>query len=292
MLTISAKRLRSIKSSRSCIHMIGEREETVGAVLGSEITGTKMPTLDEYGSNLTNLAKEKALAQMIADNNVPETISGKTHRNAELWSVGACIYVQCIGTTTQDEYRMHVEKDPALERPSVDETIEIFGGLSETYETHHKVHYTKEALIAAAQLSNQYISLADVIISGDRFLPDKAIDLLPDKGAKYSYFSLSSLLKMSHKQLFFQAAELRDQELKLRTQFSTQIDKWKEKNKAEIKAGKGIPLVTEDDLQQVVSSWTRMDESSRLPQMEETLHKRVIGQDEAVKAINCALRRA
>ncbi|CAN1318036.1 Chaperone protein ClpC1, chloroplastic [Linum perenne] len=329
------------------IRMVGESNE-VTANIGPNTRDTKMPTLEEYGTNLTKLAEEgkldpvvgrqpqiervvqilgrrtknnpcligepgvgktaiaEGLAQRIASGDVPETIEGKkvitldmgllvagTKYRGEfeerlkklmeeikqsdeiilfidevhtLIGAGAAEgaidaanilkpalargELQCIGATTLDEYRKHIEKDPALERrfqpvkvpePTVDESIQILKGLRERYEIHHKLRYTDEALAAAAQLSHQYIS--------DRFLPDKAIDLIDEAGSR---------VRLRHAQ-----------------------------------------IVTEVDIQHIVSSWTGIpvdkvssDESDRLLKMEETLHKRVIGQDEAVEAISRAIRRA
>ncbi|XXG52703.1 hypothetical protein AAC387_Pa03g0960 [Persea americana] len=225
--------------------------------------------------------------------------------------------LQCIGATTLDEYRKHIEKDPALERrfqplkvpePSVDDAIQILKGLRELYELHHKVRYTDDALIAAAELSCQYIS--------DRFLPDKAIDLIDEAGscvrlhhaqlpedARELEKELRQITKekneASHNQEFKKAGELRDREMELKAQISAAIGQGKEKRKAESEAGDSWPTVTEVDIQHIVSLWTGIlvekvssDESERLLKMEETLHKRVIGQHEAVKAISCAIRRA
>ncbi|RYR19202.1 hypothetical protein Ahy_B03g063911 isoform B [Arachis hypogaea] len=223
----------------------------------------------------------------------------------------------CIGATTLDEYRKHIEKDPALERrfqpvkvpePTVDETIQILRGLRERYEIHHKLRYTDEALVAAAQLSHQYIS--------DRFLPDKAIDLLDEAGSRVrlQHAQLPEEAKELDKEVrqivkekeeavrnqdFEKAGELRDREMDLKAQISALVEKGKEMSKAESEAGDAGPVVTEVDIQHIVSSWTGIpvekvstDESDRLLKMEETLHKRVIGQDEAVKAISRAIRRA
>ncbi|KAI4383403.1 hypothetical protein MLD38_009245 [Melastoma candidum] len=225
--------------------------------------------------------------------------------------------LQCIGATTIDEYRKHIEKDPALERrfqpvkvpePTVDETIEILKGLRERYEIHHKLRYTDEALVAAAHLSYQYIS--------DRFLPDKAIDLIDEAGSRVRlrHAQLPEEARELEKELrqitkekneavrsqdFEKAGELRDREMDLKAQISVLVDKGKEMSKAETEAGEVGPIVTEADIQHIVSSWTGIpvekvstDESDRLLKMEETLHKRVIGQDEAVKAISRAIRRA
>ncbi|KAK9113351.1 hypothetical protein Syun_020148 [Stephania yunnanensis] len=476
------------------IRMVGESTEAVGAGVGGGSSGNKMPTLEEYGTNLTKLAEEgkldpvvgrqqqiervtqilgrrtknnpcligepgvgktaiaEGLAQRIANGDVPETIEGKkvitldmgllvagTKYRGEfeerlkklmeeikqsdeiilfidevhtLIGAGAAegaidaanilkpalargelqlvfshsiespivvfsafdnggLTIQFTGfhcATTLDEYRKHIEKDPALERrfqpvkvpePSVDETIQILKGLRERYEIHHKLRYTDEALVAAAQLSYQYIS--------DRFLPDKAIDLVDEAGSRvrlrnaqlpeearelekelrqitkekneavrsqdfekvldflllksivlpandlfeeHKFLFVPSMEQLFVSDLFFyqvdsqvknsrQAGELRDREMDLKAQIANLVDKGKEKSKAESEAGETGPIVTEVDIQHIVSSWTGIpvekvssDESDRLLKMEETLHKRVIGQDEAVKAISRAIRRA
>ncbi|VAH31953.1 unnamed protein product [Triticum turgidum subsp. durum] len=223
--------------------------------------------------------------------------------------------LQCIGATTLDEYRKHIEKDPALERrfqpvkvpePTVEESIQILRGLRERYELHHKLRYTDDALVAAAQLSYQY----------DRFLPDKAIDLIDEAGSRVRlrHAQLPDEAKELDKKLrqitkdkneavrgqdFEKAGELRDEEMELKAQITAIIDKSKEMVKAETESGEVGPLVTEADIQHIVSSWTGIpvekvssDESDRLLKMEETLHTRIIGQDEAVKAISRAIRRA
>ncbi|GJW72449.1 ATP-dependent Clp protease ATP-binding subunit ClpA homolog CD4B, chloroplastic-like protein [Tanacetum coccineum] len=418
------------------IRMVGESAEAVGAGVGGGTSGNKMPTLEEYGTNLTKLAEEgkldpvvgrqpqiervtqilgrrtknnpcligepgvgktaiaEGLAQRIATGDVPETIEGKkvitldmgllvagTKYRGEfeerlkklmeeikqsdeiilfidevhtLIGAGAAegaidaanilkpalargelqanvipvpvstillvlpfYRMLCIGATTLDEYRKHIEKDPALERrfqpvkvpePTVDETIQILKGLRERYEIHHKLRYTDEALVAAAQLSYQYIS--------DRFLPDKAIDLIDEAGSRVRlrHAQLPEEARELEKELrqitkekneavrgqdFEKAGELRDREMDLKTQISALVDKNKEMSKAETEAGEEGPMVTEADIQHIVSSWTGIpvekvstDESDRLLKMEETLHTRIVGQDEAVKAISRAIRRA
>ncbi|KAJ4962976.1 hypothetical protein NE237_022915 [Protea cynaroides] len=223
--------------------------------------------------------------------------------------------LQCIGATTLDEYRKHIEKDPALERqfqpvkvpePTVEETIQILEGLRGRYEIHHKLRYTDEALVVAAQLSYQYIS--------DRFLPAKAIDLVDEAGSLVwlhhaRVFEEARELEKELRQIrkekneavrshdFEKAGELRGREMDLKTQISNIIDKGKERSKAESEAGDVGPLVTEVDIRHIVSSWTGIpvekvsfDESDRILKMEETLYKRVIGQDEAVNAISRAIR--
>merc|ERR1712003_2398 len=226
--------------------------------------------------------------------------------------------LQCIGATTIDEYRKHIEKDPALERrfqpvnvpePSVEETVQILSGLRERYEMHHKLRYTDEALEAAAQYSSQYIS--------DRFLPDKAIDLIDEAGsrvrlkhaqlpeeAKEFDKELRALLKEKDAavrgQDFEKAGQLRDREMELKGQIEAITQKNKDETQAEDEAaGETGPVVTETDISNIVASWTGIpvekvssDESERLLKMEDTLHNRVIGQEEAVVAISKAIRRA
>ncbi|XP_010472973.1 PREDICTED: chaperone protein ClpC1, chloroplastic-like [Camelina sativa] len=204
--------------------------------------------------------------------------------------------MQCIGATTLDEYRKHIEKDPALERrfepvnvpePTVDETIQILKGLRERYEIHHKLRYTEYSLVAAAQLSYQYIS--------DRFLPDKAIDLIDEAGSRVRLrhsqvpeeaWELEKELREITKekneavrgQDFEKAGALRDREIELRAEVSAIQAKGKEMSKAESETGEEGPMVTESDIQHIVSSWTGIpvekvstDESHRLLKMEETI---------------------
>merc|ERR1712003_83214 len=215
--------------------------------------------------------------------------------------------LQCIGATTIDEYRKHIEKDPALERrfqpvnvpePSVDETVQILSGLRERYEMHHKLRYTDEALEAAAQYSSQYIS--------DRFLPDKAIDLIDEAGSRVrlKHAQLPEEAKEFDKELRAllkeKAGQLRDREMELKAQIEAITQKNKDETQAEDEAaGESGPVVTESDISNIVASWTGIpvekvssDESERLLKMEETLHNRVIGQEEAVVAISKAIRRA
>eukprot|EP00850_Spirogloea_muscicola_P003612 SM000014S00400 [mRNA] locus=s14:1172252:1178828:- [translate_table: standard] len=225
--------------------------------------------------------------------------------------------LQVIGATTLDEYRKHIEKDAALERrfqpvmvpePSVEETVDILRGLRERYEIHHKLRYTDEALVSAAQLSYQYIS--------DRFLPDKAIDLIDEAGSRVRLQhgqlpeearaldkELRALTKekdeLVRNQDFEKAGEMRDKEMELRAQINALVSKDKEKNKAEEESGDSGPIVTEAHIAHIVCMWTGIpvdkvssDESSRLLKMEENLHQRLIGQEEAVRAISRAIRRA
>jgi ATP-dependent Clp protease ATP-binding subunit ClpC len=412
------------------IRMLGETAEVAagGAGKGS----TKTPTLDEFGSNLTQLAAEskldpvvgrqneidrviqilgrrtknnpvligepgvgktaiaEGLAQRITQGEVPDIledkrvltldigllVAGTKYRGEfeerlkkimeEIRSAGNVILVidevhtligagaaegaidaanilkpalargelQCIGATTLDEYRKHIERDAALERrfqpvmvgePSVDDTIEILRGLRERYEQHHRLKIADEALVAAATLGDRYIS--------DRFLPDKAIDLIDEAGSRVRLMNskLPPAAKEVDKQLrevqkqkeeavreqdFTKAGELRDKEVELREQIRSILQSRRDEEPAaaggEVAAGEGFsaaaaepaeegraPVVTEEDIAQIVASWTGVpvqklteSESVKLLNMEETLHQRLIGQDEAVKAVSRAIRRA
>jgi ATP-dependent Clp protease ATP-binding subunit ClpC len=391
------------------IRMLGETAEVTA---GSGSSGrTKTPTLDEFGSNLTQMALEgkldpvvgrvkeierviqilgrrtknnpvligepgvgktaiaEGLAQRIANGDVPDIlaekrvvtldigllVAGTKYRGEfeerlkkimdEIRSAGNVILVidevhtligagaaegaidaanilkpalargelQCIGATTLDEYRKHIERDAALERrfqpvmvgePTVEETIEILFGLRERYEQHHKLKILDSALVAAAKLSDRYIS--------DRFLPDKAIDLIDEAGSRVRLINsqlppaakeldkeLRRILKEKDEavraQDFDKAGQLRDREIEIKQQ----IRALSQARKAEISKNQETPVVDEEDIAHIVSSWTGVpvskiteSESVKLMQMEETLHQRVIGQEEAVKAISRAIRRA
>ena len=218
--------------------------------------------------------------------------------------------LQTIGATTLDEYRKHIEKDAALERrfqpvkvdePSLDDTILILKGLRDKYEAHHRVSYTDEALKAAASLSDRYIN--------DRFLPDKAVDLLDEAGARMRIKRMTApegLREVDERiaqvrkeketaidaQDFEKAAGLRDQERKLGEERAEKEKQWRSGDLEE------IAEVGEDQIAEVLAHWTGIPvlkltekESSRLLHMEEELHKRIIGQDDAVKAFSRAIRR-
>ncbi|PKN01605.1 MAG: NDP-hexose 4-ketoreductase [Elusimicrobia bacterium HGW-Elusimicrobia-1] len=219
--------------------------------------------------------------------------------------------LQCIGATTLDEYRRHIEHDAALERrfqpiivdpPSVEATVEILKGLREKYEKHHKVTYTDEALAVASELADRYIS--------DRYLPDKAIDLIDEAGARARLNSAnlpdelkkydSELEKITKEkelsiaaQNFEAAAKSRDAEKELKKAIEEGKRKWrKEREEAR-------PVVGADDIALIVSKWTNIPltrltekEQELLINLEDELHKRVVGQDEAVKIIARALRRS
>lgn len=219
--------------------------------------------------------------------------------------------LQCIGATTIEEYRKYIEKDSALERrfqpimvgePTVEEAILILRGLRDRYEAHHRVKITDEAIEAAVRLSNRYIS--------DRFLPDKAIDLMDEAASRVRLASfitppdLKSLedeterLKKEKEaavasQEFEKAAQIRDQEHKLRADLAEQREVWQNKRYKE------NAMVTPDDIAQIVASWTGIpvkklaqEESDRLLHLEDILHQRLIGQEDAVTAVAKAVRRA
>lgn len=218
--------------------------------------------------------------------------------------------IQVIGATTIDEYRKHIEKDAALERrfqpitvgePTKEEAIEILRGLRDKYEAHHSVKITDEALVAAVNMSDRYIT--------DRFLPDKAIDLIDEAASRVRLKSFTAPPDLKHLeekverlrkekedaivcQEFEKAARIRDEEQRLKNELEKAKDSWRQKNQTTTNT------VSEDDIAGIVADWTGIpvkrlaeEESERLMKMEEILHKRVIGQDEAVKAISKAIRR-
>ncbi len=248
--------------------------------------------------------------------------------------------LQCIGATTLDEYRKHIERDAALERrfqpvmigePSIKDTIEILKGLRERYEQHHRLKITDEALDAAANLGDRYIS--------DRFLPDKAIDLIDEAGSRVRLLNsklppeakevdkeLRKIQKSKEEavrdQNFTQAGELREKEVELRDKIRNLLQNIRQKPSTnenpntnsvpqenndssdqpitqsdDLKISQ--PVVNEEDIAHIVASWTGVpvqklteSESVKLLNMEDTLHQRLIGQDEAVKAVSKAIRRA
>ncbi|MCK4249267.1 MAG: ATP-dependent Clp protease ATP-binding subunit [Candidatus Omnitrophica bacterium] len=220
--------------------------------------------------------------------------------------------MQCIGATTLNEYRKYIEKDAALERrfqtinvdpPSVEDTVEILKGLRDRYEAHHKVKFTDGALAAAAKMSNRYIA--------GRFLPDKAIDLIDEAGARarLSMTTAPSELQDVEKEVarlknekeasvtaqdFEKAAQLRDRERKAKKKLEEIKNKWDQSHKEETGTE-----VTEEDIAYIVSKWTGVPvttletaEGERLLNMEESVHDRIVGQEEAIKAIARAVRRS
>ncbi|MEP0913329.1 ATP-dependent Clp protease ATP-binding subunit [Leptolyngbya sp. GB1-A1] len=390
------------------IRMLGETAEVSA---GGSQGRTKTPTLDEFGSNLTQMAAEgkldpvvgrqkeierviqilgrrtknnpvligepgvgktaiaEGLAQRISNNDIPDIleekrvvtldigllVAGTKYRGEfeerlkkimdEIRQAGNVILVidevhtligagaaegaidaanilkpalargelQCIGATTLDEYRKHIERDAALERrfqpvmvgePTVDETIEILHGLRDRYEQHHKLKISDLALEAAAKLSDRYIS--------DRYLPDKAIDLIDEAGSRVRLINsqlppaakeldkeLRQVLKEKddavRSQDFDRAGELRDREMEIKAQ----IRSIAQNRKTDSTEGDDSPVVDEEDIAHIVASWTGVpvnklteSESEKLLHMEDTLHTRMVGQEEAVKAISRAIRRA
>jgi ATP-dependent Clp protease ATP-binding subunit ClpC len=234
--------------------------------------------------------------------------------------------LQCIGATTLDEYRKHIERDAALERrfqpvmvgePSIEDTIEILKGLRERYEQHHRLKITDDALEAAAHLGDRYIS--------DRFLPDKAIDLIDEAGSRVRLINsklppeakqIDKELRQIQKQKeesvrdqnFDKAGQLREKEMELSAKIKEVLENQKESSVGDESDTNSVkndskllqnPLVSEEDVAHIVASWTGVPvqkltetESVKLLNMEETLHQRLIGQDEAVKAVSRAIRRA
>ena len=219
--------------------------------------------------------------------------------------------IKCIGATTIDEYRKHIEKDAALERrfqtvnvepPSKDETLNILFGLRDKYESHHKVKITDSALYMAVDLADRYIS--------DRYMPDKAIDLIDEAAAKVRISRLTLPPEIKKKELdiekivsekedtirnqdFEKAASLRDKEKQLKEEFEKIKNEWRAHSCTEVQ------IVDEDDIAKVVAIWTKVPverltekESDKLLHLEETLRKRVVGQEEAIKALVRAVKRA
>jgi ATP-dependent Clp protease ATP-binding subunit ClpC len=218
--------------------------------------------------------------------------------------------LQCIGATTLDEYHKHIEKDAALERrfapvyvdePNVEDTIQMLRGLRDRYEAHHKVHFSDDALVAAARLSARYVT--------DRHLPDKAIDLMDEAAAKLrvALYSLPQDLKLMKSDIerlaaeeeqaglerdYERAAQKKAERLRLESEFNVKRDAWESEHELD-------EVVDINDIAEVISQWTGIPlnqmmetEAEKLLQMEERLHERIKGQDEAIRAISDAIRRA
>jgi len=218
--------------------------------------------------------------------------------------------LQCIGATTLDEFHKHIEKDAALERrfapihvdePSVDDTIKMLHGLRDRYEAHHKVHFSDEALTAAARLADRYVT--------DRHLPDKAIDLIDEAAAKVrvALYSMPPDLKGMKTDVdrlraeeeqaglerdYERAAQKKAERLRLETEYTEKRDKWETEHQLD-------EVVDVDDIASVVHQWTGIPvnqmletESEKLLHMEARLHERIIGQEEAIHAVSDAIRRA
>jgi ATP-dependent Clp protease ATP-binding subunit ClpC len=218
--------------------------------------------------------------------------------------------LQCIGATTLDEYHKHIEKDAALERrfapiyvdePTLDETIEMLQGLRDRYEAHHKVRFSDDALVEAARLSQRYVT--------DRHLPDKAIDLMDEAAAKLrvALYSLPPELKELKTEIdrlmaeeeqagverdYERAAEFKSNRMRIETEFQERRDAWEAEHQLD-------EVVDVGDIADVVAQWTGIPvsqvmetEAEKLLQMEERLHERIVGQDEAIHALSDAIRRA
>jgi len=219
--------------------------------------------------------------------------------------------LQCIGATTLDDYRKYVERDAALERrfqpiiveePSIDDTLAILKGIKERYEQHHRLEISDEALKAAANMASRYIP--------DRFLPDKAIDLIDEAASRVRIkhrtvpFDLKEARQMEDSvrrdkdaalatRQYDHAAELREHELQIEEKIKQLEKEWQDEQE------QAKPVVSEEDIAEVVSMWTKIplvqltgDETERLLKMEEALHERIIGQQEAIDSISKAVRRA
>ncbi|MCU0541535.1 MAG: ATP-dependent Clp protease ATP-binding subunit [Oscillatoriaceae cyanobacterium Prado104] len=291
-----------------------EDKQVISLDMGSLIAGTKFR--GEFEERLSKIVQEiRTAGNIILVIDEIHTlvgagaIQGSMDASNMLKPALARGELQCVGATTLDEYRKYIERDAALERrfqpvmigePSVEETIEILYGLRSAYELHHKLTISDAALEAAAKLSDRYIN--------DRFLPDKAIDLIDEAGSRVRVLNSQTApeVKELKKQLpavikekeaavrsqdFDKAGKLRDRELEIQAEITAAAnDKTKINNS---------PVVTEDDIANIVANWTGVpvsklteSESEKLLHMEDTLHQRLIGQEEAVTAVSRALRRA
>ena len=291
-----------------------EDKQVISLDMGSLIAGTKFR--GEFEERLTKIMAEiRAAGNIILVIDEIHTLVGAGAIQGSMDAANmlkpalARGELQCVGATTLDEYRKHIERDAALERrfqpikvrePSVAETIEILYGLRSAYEQHHRLTISDAALEAAATLSDRYIN--------DRFLPDKAIDLIDEAGSRVRVMNSQTPpeVKELKKQLpavtkekdtavreqdFDKAGKLRDRELEIETEIAAATI-----NKSQVKTS---PIVTEEDIAHIVANWTGVpvsklteSESELLLHMEDTLHQRLIGQEEAVSAVSRAIRRA
>jgi ATP-dependent Clp protease ATP-binding subunit ClpC len=291
-----------------------EDKQVISLDMGSLIAGTKFR--GEFEERLTKIMAEiRAAGNIILVIDEIHTLVGAGAIQGSMDAANmlkpalARGELQCVGATTLDEYRKHIERDAALERrfqpikvgePSVAETIEILYGLRSAYEQHHRLTISDAALEAAATLSDRYIN--------DRFLPDKAIDLIDEAGSRVRVMNSQTPpeVKELKKQLpavtkekdaavreqdFDKAGKLRDRELEIETEIAAATI-----NKSQVKTS---PIVTEEDIAHIVANWTGVpvsklteSESELLLHMEDTLHQRLIGQEEAVTAVSRAIRRA
>ncbi|HOB11909.1 MAG TPA: ATP-dependent Clp protease ATP-binding subunit [Syntrophomonadaceae bacterium] len=291
-------------------------KRVVALDLSSMIAGTKYR--GEFEDRLTKIVAEiKAAGDVIIFIDELHTIVGAGAAEGAIDAANilkpslARGEFQCVGATTLDEYRKHIEKDAALERrfqpimvdePTPEESIDILKGLRDRYEAHHAVKISDEAIAAAVHLSSRYIT--------DRYLPDKAIDLIDEASSRVRLANyvvpddikerenrLKEIIKEKEEainaQEYEKAAQLRDEEQKLKEQIENERKEWVNKRSME------MGTVGEEEIAAIVSSWTGIpvsklaeEESERLVHLEEILHQRVIGQSEAVKAVARAVRRA
>ena len=303
------------KMARGEISDILSNKRLLALDLASVIAGTKYR--GEFEQRLKNIIDEMAAAKdaIIFIDELHTIIGagaaeGSIDASNMLKPALARGEVQCIGATTFDEYRKYIEADTALERrfqpvvadpPDVDETITILQGIRSKYEQHHKVKYTDGALRAAASIADRYIT--------DRAMPDKAIDLFDEAGARARLKNATLPPEIKQKQLeynqavqekdealankeFEKAAAAKDTEERLRAYVEHLKQKWHDKHDKE------VPEVTEEDIALVASKWTGIpvtrltqSETEKILHMEEHLHERIIGQDDAVKAVSLAIRR-
>ena len=301
---------------RGCVPEMLTGKRVLSLDMGSLVAGTKYRgEFEERLKNVMDELKKAGNALLFMDE--LHTIIGAGSSEGSLDAANLLKpalsrgELQCIGATTLEEYRKHIEKDSALERrfqpvtvgePTAEEALRILYGLRDKYEAHHKVRITDEALAAAVKLSDRYIS--------DRFLPDKAVDLMDEAASRVRIQACTApadLLEQEQKlealriekneaiahQDYEKAATLRDQEASLTKEIGNRRNAW---NRAQSTAR---DVVTEEDIAQVVSVWTGIPvqkmtekEANRLMKLEETLHKRLVGQDESISAVSRAIRRA
>ena len=295
--------------------LAGKRVVTLD--LGAVIAGTKYR--GEFEQRLKNIMEEirRSKSQIILFVDELHTVigagaaEGAVDASNMLKPALARGELQCIGATTLDEYRKHIEKDPALERrfqpvvvepPSPEQTVQILKGIREKYENHHKVAYADEALTAAVELADRFIA--------DRFLPDKAIDLIDEAGSrmrlntsqvpddiKARMDELQQIVAQkedaSRRQDFENAARLRAREMQLKKTLEEMKRQWRQRRETQ------KPVVSAEDIAFIVARWTGIpvtkineQESQKLLSIEQDLHKRIVGQDEAVHVVANAIRRS